>query len=255
MRAGSAMPRPQQPKEKIVMHNLTFATLSLLLLSGCATQHYVWNKPGISQAEFAQDKYTCVKEARSPSSSAYLSGGYYIGNAYVPASGGASSGEIVNGAFFKPCMEAKGYNLTTAQPTAAVQEVKTKLQAIASQLRACVTTIRTKPQYAVLASHFSDVTSGAFSISQLTDKSLATSAEAQAMAAYSDEANSSCSDQFRASAKAVVPALGPIFERSKAAADSKTILLVDRKITWGEYAQDVKQVREETASQVSQIHS
>jgi hypothetical protein len=247
------MPRPEQPKERIVMHNLTLATLSLLLLSGCAAQQYVWTKPGLTRAEFTQDKYTCVKEARSPASSAYLSGGYYVGNTYFPAVGEASSGEIVNRNFYKPCMEAKGYTLTAAPSTAAVQEVKTKLQALTAQLRACDTTIRTKPQYAVLASHFRDTT-GAYSMAQLTDKSLATSTESQAMVAYSDEENGSCSDQFRASVKAVVPAFGPILERSNTAGDSVTLLLVERKITWGEYAQRNNQRWEETKSQISQIH-
>jgi hypothetical protein len=241
------------------MRNLTLAILSLVLFSGCAArQQYAWNKPGATQEEFAQDKYACVREARAPSSSAYMSGGYYAGNTYVPGSGAASSGEIVNEAFFKPCMEAKGYTVTTAQsstaqPSPAVQEVRTKMQALGSEAAACTNAIRSKPQYAALVSHLSEVTSGTFSMAQLTDKSVATSGEAQAMVAYSDEVNSSCGNKSRAAAAAVVPALGPIFDRTKTAIDSVVILVVERKITWGEYAQRIKQIRSEYVSQLNQI--
>jgi hypothetical protein len=235
------------------MRNLTLATFSLLLLSGCANQ-LVRNKPGATQGDFARDKYACVQEARSPTSSSYLTGGYRVGNAYVPVSGGASSGEIVNGSSFNPCMEAKGYSLTTAQPSPAAQEVKTKIQALSSQSKSCVIATRSKPQYAALASHLSDDASGTYSMAQLTDKSFATSAESQAMVAYWDEVNSVCSDQFRASAKAILPAFGPVLERQKTATDDVVILLVEHKITWGEYSQRNKQGREETVAQLNQIH-
>jgi hypothetical protein len=240
------------------MRNLTLAILSLVLFSGCAArQQYAWNKPGGTQEQFAQDKYTCVREARAPTSSAAMSGGYYVGNTYVPAAAAASSGEIVNEAFFKPCMEAKGYTLTTAQsstaqPSPVAQEAKTKLRAINSEGLACIKAIRSKPQYAALISHFTDVTSGTFSMAQLTDKSVPTSAEAKAIVAYYDELYS-CSNPLRASARAVLPALGPIFDRAKTETDSLVILVAERKITWGDFAQRVEQIHSEYLSQTNQI--
>jgi hypothetical protein len=243
-----------QQKEKIVMRNLRLATLSLLLLNGCANQ-LVWNKPGATQGDFARDKYTRVQQARSPTSSSYLSGGYHVGSAYVPLSGGSSSGEIVNGNFFRPCMEAQGYTLTAAQATTpAAQEVKTKIQALSSQRQACINATRSKPQYAALASHLSVVATGAFSIAQLTDKSLATSAESQAVVSYYDEVNSTCNYQYVASVKAFLPAAGPIFAQAITAYDGVAVLLVERKPTWGEYAQRIKQRQDETSSQLNQIH-
>jgi hypothetical protein len=242
-----------QPKEKMAVHSLALATLAVLLLSGCAAKQYAWTKPDLTQADFARDKYACVRDARSSASSAYLTGGYYVGNTYIPTTGGASSGEIVNENIFKPCMEAKGYALTAAQPSAAVQEVKAKLQAMNSQLKACVNALRSKPQYAALVPHLSDVATGAYTMAQLTDKSLATPAESQAVVAYTDELNGSCSNQYRASAKAIVPASGPIYEHRKTLTDNLVILLVEHKISWGEYAQRNKQTGEELIAQLNQV--
>jgi len=62
-------------------------------LFGCATP-MVWEKSGVSQADFKRDRYECERDMRQS--------GYF---------GGGISGSINRREFFKSCMGARGYTL------------------------------------------------------------------------------------------------------------------------------------------------
>ena len=65
-------------------------------LTGCAAMNTGWYKPGMSQQEFAQDKYECMSGSQMQASGAYV-------NAY---GGAASSGTTTNMPLFQACMQA-----------------------------------------------------------------------------------------------------------------------------------------------------
>ena len=67
--------------------------LVLLMLVGCGTQ-MAWNKPGVTQAEFNRDRYSCERDARQS--------GYF---------GSGLAGAANMQGFFHRCMEAQGYTL------------------------------------------------------------------------------------------------------------------------------------------------
>jgi hypothetical protein len=61
--------------------------------------NFGWYKPGISQQEFAEDKYECMSKSQMEASGAYV-------NAY---GGAASSQTTTNMPLFQACMQARGY--------------------------------------------------------------------------------------------------------------------------------------------------
>ncbi len=72
-----------------MQRNLVLALL-LLGLSGCAPT--IWDKPGVTQAEFNTDTYECEKDARQS--------GYF---------GGGLAGALRMKKFYGKCMVARGY--------------------------------------------------------------------------------------------------------------------------------------------------
>jgi hypothetical protein len=82
----------------------TIVTVAMLIaVQACAPQAPLpiprWAKPSTSYDDFLKDRYTCINDARSNVSSAFIEGG----------SGAARSGEILRGDIYKACMAARGY--------------------------------------------------------------------------------------------------------------------------------------------------
>jgi hypothetical protein len=78
--------------------------VSAIILSGCVTKPTPmlrYSKPGGTQQQFLEDRYTCLQQAQQPRSAGFV-------NQY----GGASSGTVVTSrAVFLSCMSVKGYSL------------------------------------------------------------------------------------------------------------------------------------------------
>ena len=91
------------------MRNFTVAAGALLALSGCAPQVVLWERSGATQSEFNQDKYACAREATSQASYSSVTGGYRIGNTWVPVTGSSESGQTISQPVLSMCMEARGY--------------------------------------------------------------------------------------------------------------------------------------------------
>jgi hypothetical protein len=71
------------------------------IIASAATPEKVWQKYGATSDTFTQDRYQCLREARTPYSTTY-----------VDRYGGASSsGTEVDAGMFSACMEAKGWRL------------------------------------------------------------------------------------------------------------------------------------------------
>ncbi len=80
-------------------------SVGLAGLVGCASgPRLVWNKPGASQPEFAQDRYTC-EQANTESYSYYSSYLEY-----------GESGTRINAQRFRNCTEAHGWQLVSQPP-------------------------------------------------------------------------------------------------------------------------------------------
>lgn len=79
---------------------LLLIAVAAVLAAGCAQP--VWVKPGASQNDFANDRYTCMQESQQR-----------VGGAFVNQFGGSATNTVVtNGNLFGSCMNAKGWYLT-----------------------------------------------------------------------------------------------------------------------------------------------
>jgi hypothetical protein len=64
-----------------------------------------WFKARAGQADFAKDRYNCLRETQQPSGTALILG----------PNGAAMTGIITNDQLFGACMNAKGWVLTPAR--------------------------------------------------------------------------------------------------------------------------------------------
>lgn len=84
------------------MRNVVWLGVVAVLVSGCAPM--VWTKPGGTQDEFSQDKYTCLQESQQRTSGAVVN----------QFGGAASSSMVTNTGLFGSCMNARGWYLGAA---------------------------------------------------------------------------------------------------------------------------------------------
>ncbi len=89
----------------------------MALAGGCAALNVGWYKPGVSQQEFAQDKYQCMASSQMNVSQASVNGS--ATPSYGSINGGAAAYTTTNTPLFSACMQARGYVWTNQ---AAVQQ-------------------------------------------------------------------------------------------------------------------------------------
>jgi len=83
--------------------------LIALALGACAPPPLVWNKTGMSQDEFARDRYQCVKE----SATSWSGGGMgTMGLIMMAAAKGEADRQAAR--LYRLCMEAHGYQASAA---------------------------------------------------------------------------------------------------------------------------------------------
>lgn len=76
------------------------------------TQTIHWDREGVTQQEFARDRYACMLDARSQFSQTSVTGGFAVGSTYIPSQGASRSAETIDQPLMAACMEAKGYHRT-----------------------------------------------------------------------------------------------------------------------------------------------
>ena len=119
---------------------------------------------------------------------------------------------------------------TAAQRQATQASAITREAAI--QLKACIVAIRDKPAYLSLLRHLADLDTGQHTMRQLTDETLPTPAEAQLIAASTDDANI-CKRDFLAAISQARPDVVPVIADNMVKGNQIAVDLIERKITWG----------------------
>lgn len=122
---------------------------------------------------------------------------------------------------------------TTAQRQA--QQANTAIRAAAADFKACGMPIINKPAYASLLRHTSDVNTGQPTMTQLTDETVPSAEEAHLWTDRHDELIT-CRQQLLSAVSKSRPDVVPIFVDQITRSDAITVLLVERKIAWGEAA-------------------
>jgi hypothetical protein len=153
---------------------------------------------------------------------------------------------------FNDCMEASGWRIADGQTAAAPSVAAPQLRAILIERRACIAQVRSKPDYAPLLPHLSEPGSLKVTMAQLTDEGIPTPAESRLVASYVDEASPCITKSIRAASQAV-PAFGPILLSQMSSDEGIVVLLVERKLTWGEAAQQQKNAQEEASAKLHEV--
>ena len=125
--------------------------ITIAALTGCASMNFGWYKPGVSQQEFAQDKFACMNGSQMQVStsnvngtgSTYYGGGDVTCNTYGSTtncsggggysqpgyvSGSSASYTTTNQPLFQACMQARGYlwtNQAAVEKYEAAQQPQT----------------------------------------------------------------------------------------------------------------------------------
>jgi hypothetical protein len=221
--------------------------VALLALAGCAQT--VWTKPGATATDFERVKAVCDYQSEMGTPNENI--GYGTSGAIAS---GISEG-IRKGTLMQKCMIADGWHpeqAPTGAALAAAQSKRAQIKAIADQRSVCIAEIRNRPENTPLQPHFSEIGTGKLTMMQLTDERVPTPGESRLVVAYQDEASSCINKSIDAAVK-VLPALGPIMQQQQASNDATMILLIQRKLTWGEQAQRTKQLIEETREKIQAI--
>ena len=108
-------------------------------------------------------------------------------------------------------------------------------------LNACVRSVVEKPAYAALLSHTPDLTTGQLTMSQLTDETLATPADAR-LFSFRHDAVESCQKAYLKELSLARPDLVPLIIREYDKTDQVSVRLVERKITWAEWAASIEAI-------------
>lgn len=103
----------------------------------------------------------------------------------------------------------------------------------AAENKACVAAHRARPEYGALLPHQPDLDTGQYTMAQLTDETRPTPMEAKSLASGYDEITI-CRTHFLNSLSSSRPDIVPILAATYTKGAETTVLLVQRKITWGE---------------------
>jgi hypothetical protein len=131
-----------------------------------------------------------------------------------------------------------------------VQQVGNSLREARAQVKACVQSVESKPEYALLLPHTLGPGATQPTMAMLTDERLATPEEARLWAVRHDEL-SICSDQMQQAFASARPDVVPIYAAGRAASDAIAVQLVERKITWAELARRVQGLNTELRQQLA----
>jgi hypothetical protein len=119
-----------------------------------------------------------------------------------------------------------------------------RIKAVISELRSCLSAVRSKPAYSTLLPHLRDYTfDSRYTMTQLEDSRTPSPVEAELLKAYIDE-SAHCKDTWLAGVDQILPESASI--RRRLVADTQAILLqlVTRRLTWGAAAQREQQLLE-----------
>ena len=119
-----------------------------------------------------------------------------------------------------------------------------------AQFKACTLPVRARPEFAPLLPHLPDPVTEQFSMAQMTDETRPTAREAALFAALSD-AQSGCFRTVVAEVQSVRPDVATIMGNQRAAVLQVQAQLVERRVTWAEYARQVQRIGSEASAQIA----
>jgi hypothetical protein len=205
---------------------LVVAVVSCLTIAGCAPT--VWDKPGVTQAQFNQENARCRLVARGMAPGDFYAQGsaQFVAGAAIGNAIGTAIGQAAN---YSDCMMASGYTPEDPQTQANVAKVRP----IMSQSRTCFSNLYASPEIGPIRRHVPLHPNEATS-DQLSDRSFASDEEIVALNLLLPR-NQQCFQHSMQQLSTSMPSLVSILaEQSARSADDLTQLR-ERRFTWGDY--------------------
>jgi hypothetical protein len=221
------------------MRLLPFAIALGLAVAGCGP--VIWDKPGVSQAEFSQEDAQCRLVARGMNSGEFYAEGSqsFVAGAAV---GNAVGTAVATRATYKDCMMAKGYSEESQQ----AQANAVALKPISDNVTSCVAPLYASASAEPIRRHApfkpADMTP-----SQGADPAFATPEEIAAIDGLLPPLRA-CQQAAVAATRTASPPAAPILEATYAAGEGDLSALKARSMTWGQF----NTRRRERAEQMTQ---
>lgn len=116
-----------------------------------------------------------------------------------------------------------------------------------SEAKLCAATAQANPKYAAIASHMRPVDTQHFTMAQMSDATVPTPDQAALFASYSDE-TAQCRDKTVEALRSIDPRASQALIQSNQIVTAVNLKLVQRQITWGQYARAGEEVNTQLAA-------
>lgn len=137
---------------------------------------------------------------------------------------------------------------TTAQRQA--QQIGAATREAGAQAKACTAAVLAKPEYTQLLAHSVDLAAAQFTMAQLTDETRISSDEARLFGTRHDDLGL-CRARFLTALSAARPDIVPILIADYTKGDAIAVQLVERRITWGEWARQLQALSSDAHQQLA----
>lgn len=137
----------------------------------------------------------------------------------------------------------------TPTPREYATQVGQETDQDAATFSACLKEIRSRPQYAPLLAHVSDLDTGP-TMAQLTDEATPSGDDARLLAARFDATNT-CRTKFMTDLSTVRPDLVIILAPAFTKREDVVVLLVERKITWADAARRTRTIAQDMQQRIA----
>jgi hypothetical protein len=219
MRRPSLISKPLSCSTMGMVKHIIAAVPATLVLFGCAAQT-TWTKPGLTQDQFAKDRYGCMQQSQQRVSSAYVD----------QYGGGSVNHVITNANLFNACMTAQGYTL---HKQATIEQSEAAKKVVESEMLAFCASEEVQPYYTKTSCKPEDTTP-----EQIAEKSRITNDEKVALSKVRTEVKK-FANEYNEIYRQYFPEAAPtiIARRQQATTEQDSVAedFYNGRITRGEY--------------------
>jgi len=194
----------------------------------------MWAPGPNATGTFEEASASCRIVASGDRTSVYARGspGYVAG-----AVAGAAIGDAVRQVDdYNNCLLSRGWVITGKYDKATLERQRAEAAAILADFKQCNANARNNPKYAAIMPYLSDEITKHYSLSQKANQHFITAAEATALSGFSDD-TSKCLDAHLDAIAKLDPRAAARLRDLRTAATNLQLLVIEKKMNWGEYAQ------------------
>lgn len=170
-------------------------------------------------------------------------------NFVAGAAVGAAIGESIRTQNdFNNCMLASGWQIADQKPGGPTpDQIKAQALAAIQESKACIAAVRAQTKFDSARAHMADPQTGRYTFAQMSDESFPTPEEASLVASYED-ATEPCRATLAQKFAGLDARAAEKVRQRFSDTTALVLLLISRKISWGEYARRAQALSEAAQS-------